>query len=75
MVPALSDAAPTNWLLTKAPMIYLYGALLQTAPFTGDDGRIATWGKLYTQAVRGLAHNDAVKRLSGATTRVRFKAP
>lgn len=75
MVPALSDAAPTNWLLTKAPMIYLYGALLQTAPFTGDDGRIATWGKLYTQAVRGLAHSDAVKRLSGATTRVRFKAP
>ena len=32
-IPALSDTNTTNWLLTKAPDIYLYGALSHASPF------------------------------------------
>lgn len=34
----------TNWLLTLAPDIYLYGALLESAPYLKEDGRIQVWG-------------------------------
>lgn len=43
-IPALSLTNPTNWLLTLAPDLYLYGTLLETSPYIKDDARIATWG-------------------------------
>lgn len=42
-IPALSSGAPTNWLLTMAPDLYLYGALLESAPYTKNDERISVW--------------------------------
>lgn len=42
-IPALSDANTTNWLLTKAPDFYLYGALMHSATFLKDDERVPTW--------------------------------
>lgn len=46
-IPGLSASVPTNWLLTSHPDVYLYGALLQTAPYLRDDERLATWAALY----------------------------
>ena len=40
--PLASNGA--NWLLTLAPDLYLYGALLESAPYIKEDGRIQTWG-------------------------------
>lgn len=42
-ISALSGAAPTNWLLTSHPDIYLYGALVEAAPYLGDDPRVVVW--------------------------------
>ncbi len=42
-IPALSSNS-TNWLLTLAPDLYMYGALLETAPYIKEDARIQTWG-------------------------------
>lgn len=42
-VVALSDAAPTNWLVTNHPDIYLYGALVESAPYLKDDARLQVW--------------------------------
>jgi hypothetical protein len=33
----------TNWLLTLAPDAYLYGVLMEAAPFLRDDDRVALW--------------------------------
>jgi hypothetical protein len=70
-VPALSDANTTNWLLTDSPDVYLYGSLLQTAPYLRDDERAAVWAGLYSAAVVRL--NDASNKAkhSGTTLRVR----
>lgn len=57
-IPALSDVAPTNWLLTKAPGIYLYGALLEAAPYMMDDARVQTWGTFFDKAVSDLVAED-----------------
>lgn len=50
-VPALADDNASNWVLANAPSIYLYGALIQAAPFLIEDQRLATWGQLYSQAI------------------------
>lgn len=52
-IPALSSNA-TNWLLDLAPDVYLYGALLGSAPYIKEDGRIQTWGLGFTTALDGL---------------------
>lgn len=44
----------TNWLLTLAPDAYLYGALLESAPYINEDARIATWGLGLKVAIDGL---------------------
>lgn len=53
-LPALGDAVATNWLLLQAPDAYLYGSLLEAAPYTKDDARIAVWGSGLTSAIDSL---------------------
>jgi hypothetical protein len=45
---------PSNWLLAVAPDLYLYGALMETAPYIKEDGRIQTWGLGFTSALNDL---------------------
>lgn len=61
-IPALSDAAPTNWLLTKAPGVYLYGSLLEAAPYMMDDARSQVWGSFYDKAIEDLKAEDHTSR-------------
>lgn len=42
-LPPLSSNT-SNWLLSLAPDLYIYGALLETAPYIKEDARIQTWG-------------------------------
>lgn len=53
-IPELSDSQTTNWLLTDAPDAYLYGALMQAAPYLGEDERVQIWNGLYASAVASL---------------------
>ncbi|HWA60861.1 MAG TPA: hypothetical protein VG939_05775 [Caulobacteraceae bacterium] len=68
--PALSAAAPTNWLLAAFPDLYLYGALAHAAAFLPDDRRLASWSGLYAAALES-ARADATRAPYGArlTTR------
>jgi hypothetical protein len=52
-IPALASNS-TNWLLTLAPDIYLYGTLLECAPYMKEDERIQTWGLGFKSALDGL---------------------
>lgn len=52
-IPALSSNS-TNWLLDLAPDLYLYGALLESAPYIKEDARIQTWGLGFSTALDGL---------------------
>ena len=57
-LPALSAANPANWILLDYPDAYLYGALVQSAPYLRDDGRAATWGALFTGALDDICNAD-----------------
>jgi len=65
-IPALSDQATTNWLLTKAPDVYLYGALTHAAPFLMDDQRIPVFGQIYLARVQALQEESQKSLHSGS---------
>lgn len=57
-VPALTDSATTNWLLTAHPDVYLYGTLKCAATFTEDKQTGPIWDALAKEAL------DQVLKLS-----------
>jgi hypothetical protein len=60
--PAALDAGnQTNWLLTKAPDVYLYGSLKHSAPWLEDDTRIQVWETLYQQALSEVRRTDEIR--------------
>ena len=54
----LSASVATNFLLTSSPDAYLYGSLLQAAPYLQDDARIQVWATLYERALNDLQVAD-----------------
>jgi hypothetical protein len=69
--PALSDSNTDNWLLSDAPDIYLYGALVQAAPYLNDDARVQTWASLYSAAIQSLQKASDDTRFAGSGLRMR----
>lgn len=74
-IPALSASNTTNWLLNKSPQLYLYGALIEAAPYMMDDARATTWGTLFEKAVQDLENADKHARFAHVTARVRGATP
>lgn len=68
-ISALTAAAPTNWLLTLAPDLYLYGSLLEAAPYTGHDSRIGMWASAFSSCIDQLnIHGERQSFDSGPST-------
>lgn len=65
-IPSLSDAEPTNWLLIESPDIYLYGALVQSAPYLKEDERIGTWASLYQKLHDDMLMADERARIGSS---------
>ncbi len=61
----LSDANPSNELLVRAPGLYLYGALLESAPYLMNDERIGTWQSMYNGILNRLNLQEKTNRRSG----------
>jgi len=59
-VPALGASNASNWILTDYPDAYLYGALVQSAPYLRDDARATTWGTLFSAALDDICNADPV---------------
>lgn len=70
-IPALSDTVQTNWLILAAPDVYLYGSLLEAAPYLNNDPRIVTWQGLLTAGLDALQTTGDKAKWSGGTLEVR----
>ena len=54
-IPSLASAASgTNQILTNFPDAYLYGSLVHTAPYLGDDQRLQVWGAMYQNIIETI---------------------
>jgi hypothetical protein len=69
-VVALSDAAPTNTMLTNNPDVYLYGALMEAEPFLMNDGRVALWQAGFARAIQDIQLQDDKDSHSGNAMRI-----
>ena len=69
----LSNTNTTNWLLTQAPDVYLYGSLLQAAPYLQDDARIPVWSSLYQAGLDQLQIADDRGSTSGGALMARAR--
>lgn len=72
-IATLSDDADTNWLLDKAPEVYLYGALAQAAPYLKEDERIQVWASLHDRALQELRDEDERARFMGSTPTIKAR--
>ena len=61
----LSSSVATNFILDSSPDAYLYGSLLQAAPYLQDDNRIPVWAGLYERALTDLQSADDRASTSG----------
>jgi len=62
-LPALAVSGG-NWLLSLHPDAYLYGALLQAAPYLKDDTRVAMWGEIFETILSDIIAADKIERSS-----------
>ncbi|MFN3522229.1 MAG: hypothetical protein ACK4YQ_08260 [Phenylobacterium sp.] len=60
-IPALSASVAANWLLAEAPDAYLYGALLQAAPYLRDPEALPIWNAGYEAALAGVRAGQATQ--------------
>jgi len=65
-IPSLSASTSDNWLLLEAPDVYLYGALIHSAPYLAEDQRVAVWAQMYSAAVARLNEYSDNARYSGS---------
>ena len=73
-IPPLA-ANDTNWLLVLAPDLYLYGALLESAPYIKEDGRIQIWGLGFTAALNDLNNLGLTSTFNAGPMTVRVSGP
>jgi len=67
---ALTALATTNWMITNAPDVYLYGCLLEAEPFIMNDPRVQLWATAFKQAITDMQEQDNKDRHSGSALRV-----
>jgi hypothetical protein len=65
-ITPLSSNVSTNWLLTKAPDVYLYGSLLHAQPFLMDDQRMPVFAALYNSRIEALNEESMKSTHSGS---------
>jgi len=61
---ALGPRVRCNWVLSKHPDAYLYGALKHSAPWLEDDSRLGTWETLFSQAIADI-NRQAINQQNG----------
>ena len=67
-IPELSASNATNTILTNFPDAYLYGSLIHTAPYLGDDQRTQVWASLYQNTISAI-NSQSERAKQGAVGR------
>ena len=72
-IPALSDSATTNWLLTSHPDIYLFGTLVEAEPYLKNDERMPMWSARLSKALEELKLQGEREMHTGSSLRMRSR--
>lgn len=70
-IPDLSDAAPTNWLITKKPSLYLHAGLFNLAMLVRDAELQQRSAGMVMSLISGMSGSDELANYAYAPGRVR----
>jgi hypothetical protein len=70
----LSATNQTNPILANHPGLYLYGVLMQAAPYLKDDERIGVWSSAYGTLAEQLQVHTERGRYGGAPLKMRTRS-
>ena len=73
-IPALTTSNTSNWVLQYHADAYLYGALIHSAPFLGEDARMQTWAALYQSAIDAINMESDKAKSSGSGRRLTIRS-
>jgi len=73
-IDPLSSELASNWALQYYPDVYLYGALVHSAPYLSDDGRTTVWASLYKNAIDGINANNEKAKYGGSGLRMQVNS-
>lgn len=73
-IPALTTSNTTNWVLDNYPDAYLYGSLIHSAPFLGEDARMTTWAALFQSALNGIMNESDQAKFGGSGRRMKIRS-
>ena len=71
-IDKLNAGNTSNWVLEYHPDLYLYGALIHSAPYLEDDQRMGTWAALYQSALDAIIGQFENAAYSGASRRIKI---
>ena len=60
--PILTQDSESDWIIQNAVGCYLYGALLESQPFIGEDARAGLWSSFFDQAINDVKGADKTLR-------------
>jgi len=69
--PALNTDAPQNWVIVRAPDLYLYACLAESERFLLNDAKAAQWDLQYQRAAEELRRADWRRKSKGSLQQVR----
>lgn len=67
----LTESSPSNWLLTKHPDAYFYGALVQASDFIADSARIGLYRQAFENVISQINEEGNRYRYNAAPIRLR----
>jgi len=73
-IDALSDSNTSNWVLSSHPDAYLYGSLMQSAPYLKDDNRLTVWASLYAGIISSINRQSERTKYGGSGLRKRIRS-
>lgn len=65
----LSSINPVNWVLTKYPAVYLYGALIEASIFTNDPEQQQFYQTKFNDTIEDMWRNFGYESFSGSALR------
>lgn len=74
-IPALTSGNPTNWLLTLAPDVYLYGTLIQAFVWDHDEDRAGLYKSAFDEAINELRIDGARRKWGAGPIGPRVRRP
>jgi len=74
-IPALASNTTGNWVTSRAPLLYIYAAMLEASVLLADDERAPLFGAMYKDQAEILIRQDTQAKFAKSAPRIKGRTP